>query len=120
MLIQTSDSMLRCDSSAECFCNWATKFKSSVHSPFASSCQWHSCFASQDESRDPLGTTVPLARPFLLVQISCPLCLCSPPNPRPNQLLVLRVFTEVSAKLAGLSAYTKEKGTFEKKTSQDF
>lgn len=52
-----------------------------------------SCFASQDDSRDPLGTTVPLARPSLFAQISCPLCLCccsstpSPLTPTPTSFL---------------------------------
>lgn len=45
-----------------------------------------SCFASQDDSQNPLGTTVPLAHPFPFLQISCPLCLCcrgSNPHPQP-------------------------------------
>ena len=55
-----------------------------------------SCFASQDDSQGPLGTTVqgdhplgplgppmgPMAHPFLFIQTSCSLCLCcrGPPS----------------------------------------
>lgn len=117
MLIQTSDSMLRCDSSAECFCNWATKFKSSVPFSFASSCQWHSCFAI-DDSRDPLGTTVPLAAHSCLYKFLVLSAFCRSsalPPTRPHQLLVLlRAFTESVLKPPELSTYTKER-TFERK-----